>query len=270
MDKIKIQIVRKESVPTLEEKVLCGNSGFKTIASFDIGIKNLAYCIMEYHPERESGNQYEILDWDVVNLIENKIKLFCETKLKSRDSICGKVAVYHTKELQGYCKLHSKKEDAKSLIPIRQKRVDQVSIQDLNESLIYKLDKIPQLLECETILLEHQPSKNPKMKNLSNMLYSYFVIRGIVDRRANDLPEVNNIKFISPKNKLLIYDGPFIPCNLKGKYSRNKFYGKAYCKYLIRFNQERLDFFDKFPKKDDLADCFLQGAWYLLPKKKKK
>ena len=32
----------------------------------------------------------------------------------------------------------------------------------------------------------------------------------------------------------------------------------------MRYNNERLAFFESFKKKDDLADSFLQGAWYLM------
>ena len=41
--------------------------------SFDIGIKNLAYCILT--PEKV------ILDWNVINLNENPI---CETHLRKK------------------------------------------------------------------------------------------------------------------------------------------------------------------------------------------
>ena len=138
-----------------------------------------------------------------------------------------------------------------------------MSTQEINEELVCQLDKYPQLLACHTVVLEHQPSKNPKMKNLSNMLYSYFVIRGIVDAQPKVM---RKILFISPRNKLSIYDGPDIKCNLKGQYARNKFYGKHYCEWLIRMDHPRLDYFQSHRKKDDLADCFLQGAWYLLSK----
>ena len=51
---------------------------------------------------------------------------------------------------------------------------------------------------------------------------------------------------------------------LKGQHARNKYYGKIYCRYLIRNNPTQLQFLSTFKKSDDLCDSFLQGVWYLL------
>ena len=41
------------------------------ILSFDIGIKNLAYCVLKYNQEIKS---YDIHDWDVITLIKENDK----------------------------------------------------------------------------------------------------------------------------------------------------------------------------------------------------
>ena len=38
------------------------------LISFDIGIKHLAYCILEYSPK--ATDQYRILEWKVINLLQ--------------------------------------------------------------------------------------------------------------------------------------------------------------------------------------------------------
>ena len=43
------------------------------ITSFDVGIKNLAYCILDYTP-REI-NQYPIYDWNIIDIIDNNINI---------------------------------------------------------------------------------------------------------------------------------------------------------------------------------------------------
>jgi hypothetical protein len=128
--------------------------------------------------------------------------------------------------------------------------------------MVKALDQIDFSLSHE-IILESQPSKNPKMKNLSMMLFDYFVIRYMAetDEATRCLEDV---QFVSSHGKLTVYDGPYIECHIKNQHSRNKFYGKAYCQYLIRYNPEKLHFFNGFKKRDDLADSFLQGAWYLI------
>jgi len=40
------------------------------ILSFDVGIKNLAYCILSVE-----DNDFKILEWDVLNIIDNKKKV---------------------------------------------------------------------------------------------------------------------------------------------------------------------------------------------------
>ena len=58
----------------------------------------------------------------------------------------------------------------------------QISNHELNTLMVKKLDERLELLNCDEVMLEHQPSKNPRMKNLSFMLYSYFIIREFVDK----------------------------------------------------------------------------------------
>jgi hypothetical protein len=53
-------------------------------------------------------------------------------------------------------------------------------------------------LDVEEVLIENQPSlKNPNMKTIATLLYSYFVFRGIIDKEKTK-SKIENIKFISP------------------------------------------------------------------------
>ena len=102
----------KESVPLL-------NTGMttKTIVSFDIGIKNLAYCVFSVREEpdtktvSESGQKpfcassrpipvestepFTIRDWGIINLIEQDVveKPKCNCR-NAKGSVCGKSASY--------------------------------------------------------------------------------------------------------------------------------------------------------------------------------
>lgn len=76
------------------------------ILSFDVGIKNLAYCVLE-----KTSDQISILKWGIIDVIDSTNKLRCCGKLKPKrknDPIqtCGNLAVLHYKD-QGYCKTHS-------------------------------------------------------------------------------------------------------------------------------------------------------------------
>jgi hypothetical protein len=50
---------------------------------------------------------------------------------------------------------------------------------------------------------------------------------------------------------------------IKDPYKQNKALAKEHLKYILRSQPDLLTFFESYKKKDDLADCFLQGAWYL-------
>ena len=217
------------------------------IASFDIGIKNLAYCILALDETENKlpGREIIVKKWDVIDLTFDETINNCTT--------CNKGAVYK-ENLLYYCKKHK----TTNSVLIKKPKVKLFDTQTISIRLVQELDKIPELMDVSTICIENQPSKNPKMKNLSFLLYSYFVVRCIVDKQQK-----TNVIFINPRNKLEIYDGPYVPCNLKGQYSRNKFYGKIYCKFFVRNQKKEIEFFNSFKKKDDLADCMLQGVWYL-------
>lgn len=76
---------------------------------------------------------------------------------------------------------------------------------------------------------------------------------------------VDHIEFISASNKLK-------DCDLKDKekYSDRKKLGIAKCLGILtsdfRFNGH-VEYFNVHKKKDDLADAFLQGFWFINNKK---
>ena len=58
------------------------------VASFDVGIKNLSYCILEYDPNYEqsdtSQSEYNILYWEVISVENSKsVPQTCENVLQA-------------------------------------------------------------------------------------------------------------------------------------------------------------------------------------------
>ena len=130
--------------------------------------------------------------------------------------------------------------------------------------MVQILDTKSNLLEVNNVLIENQPAlKNPTMKTVQMILYSYFLINGV---NKSDKP-LDNIEMINARNKLKVYKGPPIECKIKNKYNKTKYLGIQYCKYMINENdkidQKYRDKFENSKKQDDLSDAYLQGMYWI-------
>lgn len=231
------------------------------ILSFDVGIKNLAYCLLEYEPQKKTKL---IKKWDIVNLS------YYDTSDSEMNYLLGNYKTMKIGQLKEAMSKYQLPTDQKKpeLIQTLEKYLikkgflkKKMSIQDTGLVMVSKLDQLPFLQEAELVLIENQPSlKNPIMKSVQMLLYSYFLIRGMVD-----LKKVTDIKLISASNKLK-------KCNTIEKFKdRSKSYKDRkklavdYCYYLLEELEpiEQQDYFSGNCKKDDLADCYLQAMYYL-------
>ena len=147
------------------------------------------------------------------------------------------------------------------------------------------LDNIKLLDSIDSVIIENQisPIAN-RMKTIQGMLAQYFIMKN-----SNI-----DIQFISSSNKLKIgkpttpsitsriNEGEFLgetentlqsstsqtTCSLN--YKKNKQDGIFHCSQILEKNncfKEYKYVLQNKKKSDDLADCFLQGIWYLQNKK---
>jgi hypothetical protein len=142
-----------------------------------------------------------------------------------------------------------------------------VNYNSLYINLITQLDARNFMLNVDTVIIEKQPSFNPKMRIISGCLQTYFIIRGMVDTTV-----IKSVDFFSPKHKLKCYTGNqlVIDSKAKSKYSQTKKMGILICREkLHEFNEtdEHKKQFEQSKKKDDLADCYLQAITFSLFKK---
>ena len=266
------------------------------ILSIDIAIKNLAFCLFDY-------TNSKIIDWKLINLLKdieadnfcNNIKCssitkknikciknalyesnneyFCtihskkienktllKNKLKCSIDKCTKDIKYYDKN-NGYCNIHKKKTNVDLK---RYYTVDNINDNELRILLFKELD-LYDFSSVKKILIEKQPKMaSEKMRSVSYAVYDYFIIK---------LNYNSKVIWVDPKNKLTIYNGPIINCPLeiKDSYDRNKWFACQYCDYFLKEKNElnNLNFFKLNKKKDDLADCYLQGIYYIEYKNKK-
>jgi len=272
------------------------------ILSWDVGIKNLAYCIIERKKDKDT---FTIIEWDVINLAEkgekcqfnnckleasycitnkttNEISLVCRRhkdkyipKLVNIDNLsiknkkcclcdnmccCG---IEHTEN--NWCVDHQKNAN-KFVKNIKCKKYKKSCMKTATLQLTTKLYTILKtkstLLEVDEVLIENQPTFiNPTMKTISALLYSYFVIYGMIEGH-----KIKDIKFVSPSNKLKINientNGVLKDSTKANAYKLTKKLGIQYCSALINENDKKI--LETHTKKDDMCDSFLQGFQYLF------
>jgi hypothetical protein len=223
-----------------------------SVLSFDIGIKNLCFC--------ELNDKGKILDWAIVN-ISNDVP--CEHKMKN-GKCCDKPGTFIYKckldNSEMYlCTSHSKN---KCYDKVKKFNNPKNNIFHISQNLVKKLDEFKFIERNITdVIVENQPSlKNPTMKSIQMIVYSYFLVNGI----CKDDSSIVGLEMINARNKLKVYKGEPIKCDIKETYKRNKYLAVKYCeKMIVDEEQKFIDLYNDSKKKDDLSDSYLQGIYYI-------
>jgi hypothetical protein len=224
----------------------------RLILSIDVGIKNLAHCLMR----KDAAGALSVLDWQVVDLTP---QLGCQC--------CKKSATVTTQE-GSFCKKHAPKVDdpAWTVDDLRQKCAErglattgarrtlvsrlrgkvtkvagalQLADAYLAKELLKAYDPIFAAHKVDLVVIENQMAV--RLKPLQGMLILYWTARGA------------EVRIVSPTNKLRAL-------NLGDTtYSQRKKVSVDRTRELLAQHGIPCDAFDKAKKKDDLADAFLQG-----------
>ena len=119
-----------------------------------------------------------------------------------------------------------------------------------------RFDALPHIATgIDVVIIENQLSTlATRMKTLQGMITQYFIMRGVPD-----------IRFISATNKLKLFSKD-TDKDVKDDYADRKKRSIEITRSLILITTASSPLsvkFEKHKKKDDLADCFLQGVWWL-------
>jgi hypothetical protein len=272
------------------------------LLSFDVGIKNLAYCLLSITEIEDSSKHFiEIIKWNIIDLschhveeseteaVEKNLKQCC--KCKKAATYCTHSNTMLPEDVKKYCKKHaeeaqlpmhpkllksnSKNGQAPYIVPLSviNKKVscNKINIVDLGKNIKCHLDVIfsKHMDKIDAILIENQIGNLAgRMNVLQGMISQYFIMRNIT-----------SIEFISATNKLKLFksiinkktglsEGGNLDNVLESEkklYKMRKDAGKMVCRSLLTFYpklNEWITKYDKHKKNDDLADCFLQGYYY--------
>jgi len=213
----------------------------QTILSFDIGIYNLAFANVSI---------IEVQDANDIADAETPLNASQETnEVVPNDP--------HIKSLRtvindwGILCLKSESDSKKNDLNI------------LSRNLIALLYEKFSDVTYHTVLIENQPCmKNPTMKSIQMILYSYFVMQSYLDGRTID------IKFVSASNKLKVkYKTDVSNIKTSSKYLQNKKYVVEYARNYLNmtrgYNEKWITVFEKEKKKDDLADAYCQALHFI-------
>lgn len=275
------------------------------ILSIDVGIKNLAFCLFEL----TAADKLSILKWDVINLSTDAPLFQCGVLEKSKccnkpakftkNSQC--FCLKHAKKQKTYLiptaemkPASVKKQKVAQLVELADKyqvlytqpinkaglvdyinqhfssvALDTSCSQTVNASSVdlvtvgtHIKNKFNHLFTDEGVIdyviIENQisPIAN-RMKTIQGMIAQYCIMRE---------PGAKSIQFVSASNKLKNVDGQ------KATYAERKKLGVEKCLEIISSHENchsQVDFFKSHKKKDDLADSFLQGIWFIESNKDK-
>jgi len=276
------------------------------VVSFDVGIKNMAYCVLVMEHQ-----QFYVEDWGILNLMNETPKTSCcDFLIKGKNpKKCGKKAKY-TKNGHFFCETHAKmackqfswifpnpifkksilsknsKEELELLIkehkllleipktkkdiinqiltkvqeimlePIvkrKKKTANDIDLISIGRNLKDELNQKSWVQEVTHVIIENQISTiATRMKTIQGMLSQYFIMQDTIPY----------IEYVSSSNKLK----DLVINNVQeNSYKKHKNDGISICQQFVKENDQLTSWTPLFEtkKKDDLADAFLQGIWYM-------
>jgi hypothetical protein len=249
------------------------------LVSFDVGLRNLAFCVME----GTTRSNVKILHWDLIDVMAESAG-HDEAKCFK----CKKPANYMKQDESSYaCKTHcpkgskpvtkasfNKKEVSVLKAEAVSLKLDGKTKKELVENLykhysanVWKrcvksakncsvvdlADPIAKCLESrkemwknsDLIVFEQQPDK--RMLCVQSMLHMWFVCQGFKCKGVSAVHKLTNMITVEDSTKT---------------YKGRKSTGIIHAAELVPTEKDKT-YMLKHPKKDDLADCFLQGLWVM-------
>lgn len=192
--------------------------------SFDIGVKNLAVCILQHDVD---NNKLNIIDWNVICLADKK------------HALNGASKANHIADIL-FCELDNL---VGKLQCIDINFIDKVMIENQPSNLNGIMKTIQYLIFSYFELLRHW----------DKVVGQTILINPVHKLLNHDYKPVSKQCNVATSNKV----------DRREKYKQNKLDSIDICRHYLRENDVLLLFFNSHKKKDDLADTCIQTISYI-------
>jgi hypothetical protein len=271
------------------------------IIGFDVGFKNLAYCIIE-----KCGSEWNICqpleeNWGLINLMDDaencviegceqaakhmgtingKVFYVCGRHKKQYDKICATTPVLGRDVCEGKCQ-STKSCGKKAIKDVKGK----LMCQKHYEMFVTKENKARQLITHKSTMRDYRPNeRQDRMITALEKHYELFtscnyvtienqpmanttmkMLDGLIHTwfRIRGIHNAGTVKDVypSPATNKLT----LLENDALG-YSERKATGVEHCKHFLRNNDAALQYIDTFKKKDDICDAYLHALYYAIKK----
>lgn len=251
------------------------------LVSIDVGLRNLAVCVLE----GTSRADVRITHWDVIDILGERNGV-----ARPLCFHCGKAAMWQQGDDKFACTRHCPKVKVPTKTVLGKKKVEELRTQamqlgisaedlparkpELVNAVHQKLKGVGWIKFSGGSAIRHQPvldlagdlatslgnrdawwkdttlvvienQKDRRMFAVQAMLTMFFVTRGFRVKGVSAVHKLNNV----------------VTLDSTATYKGRKKTGIIHCEQLMP--AENRAFFRSHKKKDDLADSFLQGLWFL-------
>lgn len=244
------------------------------LVSFDVGLRNLAFCVMN----GTSRSNVKITHWDLIDVMaesagQDNIKCFkCKKPANWTNGAQTSCTLHKGKTGKGITKTELNKkpidelrQEGGQMFKTKKEAVDflykkystniwkrcvksskSMSVVDLADPIAKCLMARKDIWkDADLIVFEQQPDK--RMLCVQAMLHMWFVCQNYKCKGVSATHKLTNMITLQDATKT---------------YKGRKKTGILHAQELVP-TKEWIEYMMKHPKKDDLADCFLQGLWVL-------
>lgn len=196
------------------------------VISFDVGIRNLAYAIIQYEQVQHP-----------------------KPYVKDREEILGRTNIKLWNKVDLGCNKYDIEKISSSLLEV----LDNIAyneIEDIYGSTVH-------------VVIENQPAlKSPTMKSIQIIIYTYFntiAKYSSLDMKTKLISAKSKLKYIESFPE-------FVGDCAKTGYAKNKSDSVAFTRWLLNNkapNEKAMSSLEAIKKRDDICDSYLQGLYYI-------